>query len=204
MCCIGAISFVSCSETEEVSTEFADWQKLNDEYFEASYQEGIANQATDPAHWKVIKACTKATNDEGQHTDYVIMQMVSTSSNTLTPEFTDSVRVHYRGYMKQSPSYTNVIFGKTVGLRFDTSYYGESLDPRTAVPMSFAVGGNNIVGFATALQHMHPGDRAIVTMPYQLGYKDKANGSIPAYSTLIFDITLVDIKKPGASKYTKE
>jgi len=45
-------------------------------------------------------------------------------------------------------------------------------------------------GFTTALQHMRKGDRWKVYIPYQLGYGESANSSIPGYSTLVFDITL--------------
>ena len=47
-------------------------------------------------------------------------------------------------------------------------------------------------GFATAIQKMHVGDRWRVYIPYALGYKNStSNASIPAYSTLVFDVTLV-------------
>jgi FKBP-type peptidyl-prolyl cis-trans isomerase FklB len=50
-------------------------------------------------------------------------------------------------------------------------------------------------GFATALQHMHRGDHWRVTIPYQLGYGTSDYNSIPGYSTLIFDIRLVDFEE---------
>ena len=34
-------------------------------------------------------------------------------------------------------------------------------------------------------------------IPYQLGYGNADNGSIPAYSTLVFDITLVSYYRAG-------
>ena len=47
-------------------------------------------------------------------------------------------------------------------------------------------------GFVTALLHMHSGDRWRVYIPYQLGYNTTEKTGIPAYSTLIFDLALID------------
>ena len=49
-----------------------------------------------------------------------------------------------------------------------------------------------IMGFSTALQYMHKGDTWRVIIPYQLGYGAAVKDDIPAYSTLIFEIHLVD------------
>jgi FKBP-type peptidyl-prolyl cis-trans isomerase FklB len=50
-----------------------------------------------------------------------------------------------------------------------------------------------VSGFATAVQNMHIGDRWLVYIPYDLGYgtTESSSSTIPAYSTLVFDITLV-------------
>jgi FKBP-type peptidyl-prolyl cis-trans isomerase FklB len=49
-----------------------------------------------------------------------------------------------------------------------------------------------VTGFGTALMRMHRGDRWRVYIPYQLAYGSSARSSIPAYSTLIFDLQLED------------
>ena len=57
--------------------------------------------------------------------------------------------------------------------------------------------GNSLIdGFATALQQMRRGDRWMVYRPYQLGYGASGSGEIPGYSTLIFDLRLVDFWSP--------
>lgn len=48
-------------------------------------------------------------------------------------------------------------------------------------------------GMQLALQHMSVGERWQVVIPWQLGYGAYINGSIPAYSTLIFEVELLDI-----------
>ena len=54
-------------------------------------------------------------------------------------------------------------------------------------------------GVTTALLNMNLGDRWEVYIPYQLGYKDKENGSIPACSMLKFDLYLVGIYRKGTT-----
>ena len=67
--------------------------------------------------------------------------------------------------------------------------YGD-FDPVVATPIKFSV-GSVVPGFATAVMRMEPGDHWRVYIPYQLGYGTVARGSIPAGSTLIFDLRLV-------------
>ena len=40
---------------------------------------------------------------------------------------------------------------------------------------------------------MHPGSRWIVYIPYTMGYGTRTSGPIPAYSTLIFEVELLNI-----------
>lgn len=51
-----------------------------------------------------------------------------------------------------------------------------------------------VMGVQYALQSMSEGDRWEVVLPYQLGYGAYAQGTvIPGYSTLIFDIELLEV-----------
>lgn len=51
----------------------------------------------------------------------------------------------------------------------------------------------NIVGFWRALTAMHVGDSVTVVIPWVAAYGVMGSGSIKPYSTLLFDIKLVDI-----------
>ena len=48
-------------------------------------------------------------------------------------------------------------------------------------------------GWNTALREMPVGSRWEIVIPYHLGYGSRSAGAIKAFSTLIFDITLLDI-----------
>ena len=51
-----------------------------------------------------------------------------------------------------------------------------------------------ITGWITAMREMPCGSRWEVVIPYNLGYGSRACGNIKAFSTLIFDITLLDVR----------
>jgi len=48
-------------------------------------------------------------------------------------------------------------------------------------------------GFSTALQRMQVGDKLEVWMPWKLAYGESGNSTIKGYTTLVFEIELVDI-----------
>ena len=54
---------------------------------------------------------------------------------------------------------------------------------------------NTVIGYATAVMNMVEGDRWKIVIPYSIGYGSGSNSSktIPAYSTLIFDLQLARI-----------
>jgi hypothetical protein len=89
----------------------------------------------------------------------------------------DSVVVEYAGWLKD-------------GSLFDCSY-------ERGLPASFRIGpGRLIEGWNEALQAMKPGGTCLLVVPPALGYGDRAHGSkIPANSTLVFRIELLEVKK---------
>ncbi len=89
------------------------------------------------------------------------------------PTADSKVRTHYHG------TFIN-------GDVFDSSYERGS-------PIQFDVSGV-IPGWTEALQLMNKGAKWRLYVPYQLAYGEQgAGGSIPPYSTLIFDVELLDI-----------
>ncbi len=204
---LAMLLFASCSESEDTNTEYNDWQAKNDAYFEQQYQRALDSIAVNPTKWKLIKDLSKDATTEGQHTDYIIAHVISQSeehdectspSYAASPLYTDSVRVHVRGNLIPSPSYnvSSLSYG-AVGYQFDTSWSG-NYNTATMIPAAYQVSGL-IDGFSTALQMMHPGDRWEICVPYQLAYKSTERTSIPAYSVLVFDLTLHSFIHSGQS-----
>ena len=89
------------------------------------------------------------------------------------PMFNDTVRVHYEG------SLTN-------GVVFDSSY-------ASGQPLEFSLAGV-IPGWTEGLQLMNTGSTYRLFIPSDLGYGPQGAGpQIPPYSTLIFEVELIDI-----------
>lgn len=70
---------------------------------------------------------------------------------------------------------------------------------RYPTPQTFAFDAKRtslIDGFDEVVMYAKAGDRLSIIIPPELGYKDKANGDIPANSTLHFDIEFLDVEAP--------
>ena len=94
----------------------------------------------------------------------------------------DLVKVYYRGYLITDDP-TN---GIQDGLEFDMSGEYE--------PFSFTVGaGAVITGWDEAMLYMKDGSEAKLVIPSKLAYSGRVQGTIPAYSPLVFYIKIVKV-----------
>lgn len=190
----------SCSETEEDAGEYSDWQNQNETYFDSIYNVAKTQIAAGSTDWKIIR---KWSLNDGMATrtyDNVVVKVVTAGTGTNNPLYTDTVKIQYQGRLKPSPSYPQ-------GYVFDKTFTGD-YNPLTATPVKRPVAGAYTVGttsasipdgLTTALMSMTVGERIIIYIPYQLGYGATTNSTlnIPAYSTLIYDVTLVAFTRVG-------
>ncbi len=81
-----------------------------------------------------------------------------------------------------------------------TNIKGDTLDSSYALTDSiFKCKPNEMItGFWIALTNMHIGDSVTTVIPYTAGYGAYGSGSVPPFSTLIFQIKLLSI--PGLEK----
>ena len=87
----------------------------------------------------------------------------------------DTVVIHYLGTL-------------TDGAKFDSSY-------DRGKPFETQIGtGQVIKGWDLGVVGMKVGGKRRLTIPPELAYGDQAVGSIPANSTLIFEVELIDVK----------
>jgi len=181
---LSLLAFVSCSEADEEDAEWANWQSRNEAYFESQYQLHQVQTSTS----FILPSWGQASSlkvEDLDHTKCVLIDVLERGEGTQCPYYTDSVKVVYNGRLMPTASYPQ-------GYEFDRSYL-TTYDPEVDVPATFSVQGIYVEGFATALQNMHKGDVWRVTIPYQLAYGKTAQTGIPAYSTLVFQIELLDL-----------
>ena len=184
-CLLAVLALASCKEEDDTVEEYVNWQATNDEYFSNLVSKVMSgSQPATLNQWEAIPCYTiPEIGYAMSYYDYIVVEKLNQGSGTTSPLQSDSVEVHYSGRLLPSRSYPQ-------GYLFDKSYAGD-FDPTIATPTKFAAAGV-VKGFTTALMRMHRGDSWRVYIPYQLGYGSSARSSIPAYSTLVFDIKLED------------
>ena len=102
----------------------------------------------------------------------VLYKVITRGESDKTPTAGSVVSVHYCGTLIN-------------GREFDNSW-------KRGCPEAFRL-RDVIEGWQHALTAMHPGDRWMIYIPYELGYGSRTSGPIPAYSTLIFEVELLMI-----------
>lgn len=103
-------------------------------------------------------------------------------------EYGDVVKVNYTGRLLD-------------GTVFDTNIESVAIehelysDSQSYTPMEFELGSRSIIaGFNEGIDLMKQGGTAQLIIPSYLAYGRQAHGSVPAFSTLIFDVELVEVQ----------
>lgn len=136
-------------------------------------------EAAQAEAFKALEAEGKAFLEENKkhasvkETESGLQYEVLTEGTGKVPAKTDKVRVHYTGSLID-------------GTVFDSSV-------QRGTPAEFPVTGV-ISGWVEALQMMPVGSKWRLTIPHELAYGERGAGaSIPPFSTLIFEVELLDI-----------
>ena len=200
------VTFVSCEETDNTYDPYENWQARNAEWWESIVSDSrtAINEAKaqwgeqweEHCQWRMFRTLYKVQDDAGTILDSICVQdlgndltgdELQASIEKGSPTHSDSVRVSFRGFLMPTLNYTG--HGSEMAIVqevFSTSYYGE-YNPSTATPVLMSVDGL-VEGLKTALQYMKEGDHWMIYIPYKLGYNTTAQGTIPAYSTLQFEV----------------
>ncbi len=92
------------------------------------------------------------------------------------------VTVHYTGWIYDNRTETK--HGKT----FDSSF-------KNGEPFTFALGAGQVIrGWDEGVAGMKVGGKRTLMIPPDYGYGDRRVGPIPAGSSLVFDVELLDVK----------
>lgn len=206
LCCLflSAFALVACEENDATFNKYEGWKQRNVVYFEqvadtarraiAAAKAEYGDQWEQNCDWRMYQSYYKVAGSAAKLTDSICVKVLNAGTGKGCPMSTDTVRVHYRGMLMPTK---DVINGKDTIVQdvFDYSFV-PPLDLNLAFPKLLGVSGT-ITGFGTALQYMHCGDRWMIYIPETLGYGGTAQDKIPAYSTIMFDVTLVDYYAPG-------
>lgn len=187
--CLGIIclGIASCKEKNE-ETEFVNWDARNHVYLDSIAT--LANSGV--GGWKkclVWHSDSSVLQSNPDITRFVYYRITEEGSGTCSPLWTDSVRVHFLGHLLPSTTYPQ-------GFVFAKTYNGDEVDESTDVPRLFTP--SNVTypqGFVTVIQKMVAGDKAEIVVPYTLGYGAEGSGSVPGYSTLIYEAKLARVYK---------
>jgi len=118
---------------------------------------------------------TNMTKEGVKTTSSGLQYQILTPAEGPKPKATDSVTVHYQGFLLD-------------GKKFDSS-----ID--RGQPITFPL--NQVIpGWTEGVQLMSVGSKYKFFVPYKLGYGEQGagNGAIPGFATLIFEVELIAIK----------
>jgi len=167
------LSFTSCNESTAVS-QYDNWQQRNQTYLDSL--QNVVDSKSNPNLFVV----TAMSNSKLKIYAEKVAGYVETGGRPLD---TDTVQVYYRG---------KLINGEV----FDQNFSETNPNPNFDIPFKTAVNGGVIAGWTEVLRLMKKGERWMVYIPYQLAYGTAGSGAILGYSTLIFDMNLVNYSSP--------
>jgi FKBP-type peptidyl-prolyl cis-trans isomerase len=99
---------------------------------------------------------------------------------------------------KEKGTGTQAVAGKTVKVHYTgTLLNGKKFDSSVdrGEPFEFSLGkGQVIQGWDEGIALMKVGGKATLIIPSKIGYGERSMGEIPPYSTLVFDVELIEVK----------
>lgn len=116
------------------------------------------------------------TNNNVKKMDELKIEVLKEGTGSVVTKAGDTIKVHYTGTL-------------TDGKKFDSS-----VDRKE--PFEFTVGAGQVIkGWDQGLLNMKIGEKRKLTIPSSLAYGSREiSGLIPANSTLIFEVELLEIK----------
>lgn len=110
---------------------------------------------------------------------------------TATPTATGLYYVKTQDGNGEKPADGTMVSVHYTGTLLDGTKFDSSLD--RGEPIQFVLGvGQVIPGWDEGIKMMSKGEKGVLYIPYYLAYGDRDSGPIPAFSTLIFEVELVD------------
>jgi FKBP-type peptidyl-prolyl cis-trans isomerase len=158
---------------------------------------------------EIIDVKTKEAYEAEQNQQQAIEKMKADSSKNAEPALMQKYLKDNKITTKPQNSgliYIPVVVGKgpkaAAGMTVKVHYTGKLLDGKVFdssvernSPIEFMLGrGQVIKGWDEGISMMNQGGKATLIIPSQIGYGERDMGVIPPYSTLVFDVELVEVK----------
>lgn len=178
-------TFMTLFQLPTLPAEFSDKDimrfdvKLNDFYPESEfaikqieYMKKTYKKETEESENELQKYF-KENNLKPIKTETGLYYLKMNDGNGENPQVGTEVKVHYTGRL------------------LDGTVFDSSIDRNE--PLKFDLGvGQVIPGWDEGIQLMSKGEKGVLYIPYYLAYGDRYAGPIPPFSTLLFEVELVD------------
>lgn len=191
-----ALTATGCKESDNTYDPYTNWQARNAVWFAqaadtarteiAKAKALYGSQWEGHCKWRMYKSLLRSQDLPGASDDSIVCKIMEKGRGTVCPASTDSVTLHFRGWLMPAQYETAEGGTETYMKVFTQTYFGD-FDPLIAAPQQMYVGGT-VEGFQTALQYMAEGDDWMVYIPAKLAYNEKSSNAIPAYSTLLYHL----------------
>lgn len=128
----------------------------------------------------------------GTKTASGLVYKITEKGNGAKPADGTQVMLNYSGYLEDGFLFDSSIaqVAKDMG-----NYIPQKDQAGAYVPIPFTIGTKSgmIPGFLEGLEHMNPGDKAIIFIPSHLGYGEKGapRGKIPGNANLVFELEMI-------------
>ncbi len=163
VCLIGMFTFGACSLDDNSGTD-PKWRKANAAFYAQEAASGKYTTAMAP--W-----------DSAAQVLMMWYNDTTITQGNLKPHFTSTVDVKYKVCLYN-------------GVAVDSSFARKT--PADSI-FRTKLNSGIISGWPIAITRMHVGDSCRIVIPFEQAYGSVKVGLVPAYSTLVYDIKLVDI-----------
>lgn len=170
--CMSAV-FTSCKDDDDSDDVAVQAYKLENE-------QAFAAKANDPDFFKV--------SIQGAGDDFVYAKRIKQGDGPVI-YYNSRVTVYYKGWLIDSKE--GEYFDQCIPYAAPAKFAVSSASSNYNYTYGYGV-PSPITGWTIALQNMVVGDIWEVWIPQKLGYGSSEKDNIPAYSTLIFEIEVVE------------
>lgn len=132
----------------------------------------------------VLSSCDEDKYLEWKYLNESWLEQHKSDSGFVQTESGLCYKVIHQGATRR-PNSSSIIYVKYKGSLITGEVFEDTEDDVVSFQLS-----NLMSGWIEGITKMNVGGRYIFYIPYELAYGEDGSGSIPPYSTLIFDITL--------------